>query len=362
MKRSLGIVAALALTVGMAVAGAVPAGAATLRVVRPGRSIQAAINSAGANGSIIVKPGVYHENVTITKDGVNLVGFGATLLPPTTPAPNICNDLTAPAVDAICVLGNATLDPTGTPIVTTPVKNVKVTGFTIKNFTGIGIFVVGATGTKITDNRAINNGAYGIWADTSSNTLIEENVIRGSSEAGIYVGDSPQANATVIENESSGNQFGIFVRSAEHGTIVGNRLHDNCVGVLFLADSPGPAGAFKATGNVVTENEKFCPGTADSPLAVSGIGFAIAGGHDVTLTGNRITDNNPSGMVLFSGGVVVATLQPPGAPPATAPTNNVVTGNVIRDNKPDIFWDSSGTGNVFKRNLCRTSSPVGLCP
>jgi len=43
------------------------------------------------------------------------------------------------------------------------------------------------------------------------------------------------------------------------------------------------------------------------------------------------------------------------------PNGNVVKANVIKGNDPDIFWDGSGTGNVFANNLCNTPVPSGLC-
>jgi hypothetical protein len=46
---------------------------------------------------------------------------------------------------------------------------------------------------------------------------------------------------------------------------------------------------------------------------------------------------------------------------AQKPTNNSVIGNHFGRNKPDIFWDKSGTGNVFRGNYCNTSVPTRLC-
>jgi len=43
------------------------------------------------------------------------------------------------------------------------------------------------------------------------------------------------------------------------------------------------------------------------------------------------------------------------------PKNNSVTGNHFGRNRPDIFWDKSGTGNRFVGNLCDTSVPSSLC-
>ena len=43
------------------------------------------------------------------------------------------------------------------------------------------------------------------------------------------------------------------------------------------------------------------------------------------------------------------------------PRNNSVTGNHFGRNRPDIFWDKSGSGNRFVGNLCNTSVPARLC-
>jgi hypothetical protein len=45
----------------------------------------------------------------------------------------------------------------------------------------------------------------------------------------------------------------------------------------------------------------------------------------------------------------------------TKPTNNSAVANNFGRNKPDIFWDKSGTGNRFIANNCNTSKPKGLC-
>jgi hypothetical protein len=88
---------------------------------------------------------------------------------------------------------------------------------------------------------------------------------------------------------------------------------------------------------------------------LSGIGIAIVNGHQNTVTGNVITNNVASGDSAFSGGVVVVDFGDGVEPPF----GNRVSGNVILHHQPDIFWDGSGTGNVFAHNLCQTSEPSG---
>jgi len=43
-------------------------------------------------------------------------------------------------------------------------------------------------------------------------------------------------------------------------------------------------------------------------------------------------------------------------------SNNLIAGNLIRNSGSfDLYWDQTGTGNVWQRNFCQTSSPPGLC-
>ncbi len=356
MRKLLGVMSALALMTGMLVAGAAQAGASSsFRVVWPGQSIQSAINSAGPGGTVVVLRGTYHEHLVITH-GVNLVGLGATLTPPSAEQPTDPCSPGTPAQDGICIAGDFTMDQnTGAVTINQYVTGVRISGLTITGFPGSGVQQFAGKGTTFVGNIARNNGQYGIAAFDSTGTTELFNTATGSAEAGFYIGDSPQANATLIGNTSTNNLFGFFVRDAEHGTIAVNRAQDNCVGILFLADAPGPDGAFNVVANSISHNDKACPPSEDGPPA-SGVGVFIFGAHDVSLHANSIVDNQPSGPSVASGGVVVAT-----GMGGTAPLNNRVQGNVILRNSTDIVWDGTGTGNVLSPNACQSSDPSGLC-
>ena len=301
-------------------------------VVRPGESIQKAIKAADPGDTIVVRGGVHHESVVIKKDGISLRGDDAVLKPPAKP--------TSPCgASGFCVKAD----------------DVSISGFTVRNFPDSGIIAIGARNAKFMTNRAFNNGEYGIVAFSSPGTRMIGNLTSGSDDAGLYVGDSPHAEATVVANETYDNFLGILVRNALHGKIVGNRVHNNCVGMFFLADEPGPAGAFGVSGNEVVNNTRACPAFEDAP-PLSGVGIALLGARGMEIKGNHIVHNVPSGPTGLSGGVVVTK-----GFGGTAPTNNTVVGNTILRNKPDILWDKSGSGNRLSPNNCKTSKPGGLC-
>lgn len=328
-------------------------------VVKPGESIQAAVDAADPGDTIFVKPGTYAENVAITTDGITLVSRGARLVPPADPAPNACSP-DAPAQDGICAVGQLDFPPDAPPTVRDPISDVTIKGFEVTGFAGTGILFLGAENPVVKENRTADNGAYGIARFVSSGGAIVGNEATGSAEAGIYVGDSPNANVLVGWNRSFDNAlFGFFLRDARTGKLVENESSGNCVGAIVLNTGPNVAGDWRFFGNKMHDNDRFCAGDEEEGTPpLSGIGIAIANASDNVLFGNVIKDNVPSGQVPFAGGVVIVDARSPGAEP---PSRNLVKGNVILGNQPDVFWDGSGTGNVIERNLCRTSVPDGLC-
>ena len=357
MRRVLRAAGVLAVVVGSMVAiGATPATANSFQFVGPNDSIQAAIDAVSPGGTVVVKGGIHAEHLVITKT-VNLIGGGAVLVPPPGDAPPAPCSFGGPNTDGICVAGQFTVDDTGTVTIQSYVQGVRISGMTIKGFPGTGIDQFAGSGSTFIGNRALGNGGYGIAAFDSTGTTEIFNFASGSDEAGFYIGDSPQANAKLFANTSVDNLFGFFIRDAEQGNLTANNAHDNCIGVLFLGDAPGPVGAFTLKGNWINRNNKACPADPEEETpALSGNGLLILGAHDVVVEGNVIASNVPSGPTELSAGVGVLT-----GDGGTPPVNNRVRGNLILKNTLDVLWDGNGTGNVLQPNWCQTSDPAGLC-
>ena len=108
-----------------------------------------------------------------------------------------------------------------------------MTGIRAEGFV-FGMVAVAAHLTSFEGNAAVDNEEYGIAAFESNSTTMADNVVSGSGEAGLYVGDSAHANLTMTGNETFGNRYGIFLRDSQNGDVVGNLIHDNCVGIMNI--------------------------------------------------------------------------------------------------------------------------------
>jgi nitrous oxidase accessory protein NosD len=348
-RAALCVIAAVALA---GLIGVAPAYAKTHHVHK-GESIQAALDAASPGDTVLVHRGTYRESLQIDTDGIRLKGEKARLLEPATAPDTLCNQFEP--VTGICVVGQ------GNPeagVVTDYVSRVRIKGFTIEGFSGTGIFAFGSELLRISYDDLLDNGGYGAFALVSKRPHYLHNAASGNSAPGLYVGDSPQANAVVRDNTSTGNNGeGILLRSAVGGEVSENSLRGNCAGLLALADAPGPAGNFQIHHNRVRQNDKACPGDPEEgEPPISGLGIAVVGAFGTDVSRNKVRGNQPSGDSFLSGGIAVTE-----GVGGTDPQNDAVRRNKVFNNSPDdLIWDNNGTV-VFKKNQCATSGPDGLC-
>jgi hypothetical protein len=122
-------------------------------------------------------------------------------------------------------------------------------------------------------------------------------------------------------------------------------------------------GGFEVKGNTVEDNTRSCR-SQKFERNFSGIGIALLGASGMEVTANHLSGNVPSGPTAISGGVAVSTDPYFRGTPfggRQKPKDNTVATNHFGPNKPDIYWDKSGTGNRFIANYCDTSMPTSLC-
>jgi parallel beta-helix repeat protein len=267
-------------------------------------------------------------------------------------------------VDTTIANNDVISDPKGsTPgIHVTDSRNAKIVSNSLRSG-GDGIGVEDSMNATVASNDLTGNHNSGVAVINSPGTKVLSNVVHHPGIVGTFVEGQKSANTKVIGNDSSGGPWGIYVADAHRGSFVGNEVHDNCAGMFFEALKAQPVGGFEVKGNTVEDNTRSCRGQ-EFKRAFSGIGIALLGASGMEVTANHLSGNVPSGPTAVSGGVAVSTDPYFRGTPfggRQKPKDNTVAANHFRRNKPDIYWDKSGTGNVFRANYCDTSVPTSLC-
>jgi nitrous oxidase accessory protein NosD len=337
-------------TIALAGSPAMAAGHHTV-VVSPGvGTISAAVAAASPGDTLKLEKGTFHDSVLITKT-LTIRGEGdATVIKPPATSTNPCNQ--PGTMEGLCVAGQ--LDSSGNPDLSKPVADVHIADLRTTGFSDSGVIGFNTIGLRVTDVRSDHNGGYGIARFASVKSLFADNRTSYNVEAGLYVGDSPEAASAVVDNRTDHNGIGIFLRDSTDVLASGNSSSANCVGVLALnsgqgATGPTGAGKYLIQENNVSANNSACPATEGPPT--SGIGIALVGVERTKVLENKVNNNKPGGPTFASGGIVIV---------STA-SNNLVKDNELRGNQPaDIFWDQTGTGNKVRENECRTAIPGNL--
>ena len=175
--------------------------------------------------------------------------------------------------------------------------------------------------------RSDHNGGYGIARFASTMSLFADNRVSYNGEAGLYVGDSPNADSVVRDNRADHNGFGIFLRDSTKVLAEDNISVGNCVGILALNSgqgATGPSGAGQYRSRTTRSRPTTRPALPTTGRPPPGSGSPWSGCKATKVLDNEVTNNKPSGPSLASGGIVIVS----GA--TSPPSNNLVKDNELR--------------------------------
>jgi len=321
-------------------------------------TIQAAVDAANPGDIIRVPPGVYRENVFVTKDNITIEGSAGAILDGTGLAGTsgiTVRSLTPPA----------------------RINGFRLTGLRIQNYVRNGVILSRVDNYQIDHGEYVDNKAYGIFPIRSSNGLIEFNRVSGSDDTGIYIGQS--SDAVIRNNLVTDCTVAISVEVSTNIAVQDNRVMDNTIG-LFIGVLPGLSVTettnVQVNGNLLIKNNRPNPVTDPADILYqlpSGVGALIFGANQVIMTDNRVLDNNSAGIAVLQVPPTLAALDPRLEP---LPNQNRISRNVVLSNGADpdpriapsppgdLLWDMSGTGNCWSDNVYKTSfpTPLSACP
>lgn len=262
----------------------------TRRVPTEYPTIQSAVDAADPGDLILIAPGTYKEQVTVTTPSLTVRG----------------EDRNAVILDGEHIRENG---------VFATADGVAVENLTTKNFTSNGVFWTGITGYRGSYLTAIDNGVYGIYAFDSVDGLIEHSYASGSWDAGFYIGQCDPCNAVITDVVAEYNGLGYS------GT--------NSSGNIYIVNSVWRYNS----GGIV-------PNTLDSEL--------LPPVHDVVVAGNYVHDQ---GTVVVPAGTVQRTAEGHGIV-IPGGLNSIVANNLVADNTgygiaiapmfDANFWPSGG--------------------
>lgn len=149
------------------------------------------------------------------------------------------------------------------------------------------------------------NGAYAFYPVITHRVLIEDSISVGSSDAGVYVGQS--SDILVRRTEAYHNVAGFEFENTYRAEFVDNIAHDN-VGGFLIFDLPGRVQFGEK--NRVHRNKsynnnipQFAPRGAIVAYIPSGTGMLVFASDQLELHDNEITDNKTVGVVVANYGL-----------------------------------------------------------
>jgi parallel beta-helix repeat protein len=180
----------------------------------------------------------------------------------------------------------------------------------IEDTKGDAVKILGGTNITIERTRVEwtagpneTNGAYGLYPVQCKNVLIKDSVVKGASDAGIYVGQSD--NIIVRDNRAELNVAGIEIENSTHADVFKNTATKNTGGILVF-NLPGldiaNGSETRVFDNDIYENNttNFAPVGNIVGLVPTGTGIAILAAHKVEIFGNRIRDHKSINIGVIS--------------------------------------------------------------
>ena len=242
--------------------------------------IQTALIEIAPGGTVAFGPGRFplEVDLSLDVDGVTIRGAGRD--------------------ETTLSFAGQTTGPQGM-LVTANAFTIEDIGF--EDSPGDALKVLGADGVTMrrvrvewTGGPKETNGAYGLYPVQCKNVLIEDSIVLGASDAGIYVGQSERI--IVRNNVARNNVAGIEIENSFQADVTGNTATQNTGGILVF-NLPGleveNGAGTRVYGNEIFENNtlNFAPAGNIVATVPAGTGIALLAAHGVEIFDNDLRDH-----------------------------------------------------------------------
>ncbi|MEQ1725758.1 MAG: parallel beta-helix domain-containing protein [Sphingopyxis sp.] len=245
--------------------------------------------------------------------------------------------------------------------------DVVLRDFTVRDTRGDGIkskaahrIVYLSVRVDWTGEPRASNGAYGVYPVESEHVLIDGVIVRGASDAGIYVGQS--RNIVVRDSMAVENVAGIEIENSYDADVHDNVATGNAGGILVF-DLPGlpqqGGHAVRVFDNIIVNNmtPNFAPVGNIVASVPTGSGVIVMANRDVEIFDNLFEGNGTSNIMVtgYRYGAAPAGYSP--LPARISAFDNIhgrtgfrpgLPGGAemaaaIGGSLPPVLWDGSGS-------------------
>lgn len=256
-------------------------------------ALNAAVNGAGENAVIVLPKGTFtvSQKVTIsaTQNGLTLVGHGIDQTK--------LDFIDSPADDGIKVNGVNNILLRDFSVYEAPKNGIKVDQSNGVHFNYVATIWENPLTAKAEEEGY--NGIYGIYPVSSFNVLVENSYSKGSSDAGIYVGQSE--DIVVRYNVAEHNVAGIEIENSSNADVYENITFDNTGGLLVF-DLDGLDKAFGSNVRLFNNhsygNNLVNAGSGFVGFVPTGTGALVLASDGVEIYNNKFEDNNAQAIAL----------------------------------------------------------------
>ncbi|MEP6759391.1 MAG: plastocyanin/azurin family copper-binding protein [Actinomycetota bacterium] len=304
----------------------------TVRVPRDYPTIQQGVDAVQPGGMVLVSPGVYEEQVTVTTPYITIRG----------------ENRNTTIIDGGFERANGiqVIEADGVVIQNVTARHELLNGFLWSR-------VHGYWGSYLT---AYDNGEYGIFAYDSVFGQFDHSYASGSPDSGFYIGQCYPCHAVITDVISTDNAAGFSGTNAGGDlAIVNSEWFGNLAGIVpntLDSELYPPQRDAVIAGNDVHDNGNPAAPTLALTYPAFGAGILVTGGRGNLVTDNLVEDSATYGILvvpIYDTNVWVT-------------ADNVVSDNIVRrSGTADLGLGApSEGGDCFADNDASTSQPPAI--